>query len=170
MNINELNKDKEAPTVEEVPVEAPTKETINGKEYKIVLLDSYDGMDCWEYILKRILPSVGTAADAMQHDTLIDGSPTTFAEAMMHLSSKLDGSTFSTLSKVLLEGATVDGKPIDVNQEFKGNYGTWRKVLMLALKGNFSSFFDKGWGENLTSLMTMVAPQFKSSQSGSEQP
>lgn len=132
--------------------------TLREKEYSIKELEAYDGMDTWEYILQRVLPAVGTGLDAMkQEDDFMES--TTFTEAMMHLSNKLEGDTFRMLSVTLFEGATVDGEPLDPNQHFKANYGVWRQVLAHALKVNFSSFFDEGWSAGLKDLMAMVSPQ-----------
>lgn len=137
-----------------------TKNTIEikGEIYKIDLLDADDGLDLWENLMKVVLPSVGTGLDSMQHDPVLDGSPTTFTEAMSHLSNKLDGQTLKKISVVLLTNMEVDGKKVNWSEHFKGNYGSWRKVVKFALQENFSSFFEDGWVGGIQDLMAMVTP------------
>jgi hypothetical protein len=142
-----------------------TKNTIeiDGVSYKIDLLNAEDGLDLWENLMKVILPSVGTGLDSMQHDPIIDGSPTTFTEAMSHLSNRLDGQTLKRVSISLLTDMEVNGSKVNWSDHFKGNYGTWRKVVKFALKENFSSFFEDGWVDGVQDLMTMVSPVIGSS-------
>jgi len=149
---------KGTPEVKVEPEKVEGAITIRDKSYAIKALGALDGLDTWEYILQRILPAVGTGLDAMQQEEDFIES-TSFTEAMLHLSNKLEGETFRMLSITLLEGATVDGEPLDINEHFKGNYGVWRKVFAHALKVNFASFFDEGWSAGLKDLMTMVSPQ-----------
>lgn len=159
-NINDIvGKEKNKPTKTEVKVEAPLSKEINGKIYKIQLLNGEDGLDLWEFLLQKLLPSVGTGLDSMQHDSLMDGSPTTFAEAMIHLSTRLEGNTLKSISLSLFDGAAVDGKPLDFKEDFKGNYGAWRTLLAYAMKENFGSFFEEGWGEGIVSLMQLLPTQ-----------
>lgn len=135
---------------------------IKGEIYKIDLLDADDGLDLWENLMKVVLPSVGTGLDSMQHDPVLDGSPTTFTEAMSHLSNKLDGQTLKKISVVLLTDMEVDGKKVNWVEHFKGNYGAWRKVVKFALQENFSSFFEDGWVDGVQDLMAMVTPAMES--------
>ena len=160
-NINDLAKKIE----ETVEVELATNTiVISGKTYKIKPLKWEDGIDLWEFILKKLLPSIGNGLDRLQYDEALDGSPTTFAEACINLSRNLDGNTFKLLSISLFSGATVDGKPLDINEEFTANYNSWRKLFIFALKENFSSFFDEGWTQGLTSITTMLAPMMSQAQ------
>lgn len=132
--------------------------TIKDQVYKVKLLDADDGIDTWEFIMQKLLPSVGSGLDGMNHDDILHGAPTTFSEVMLHLSKQLDGNTLKALSLTVLEGLTVDGSPVEFKEHFKGNYGTWTKVLKFALQENFSSFFDEGWENMMTDLMGAVTP------------
>ena len=131
---------------------------IKGKWYKINLLPSEDGLELWEILMQKLLPSVGSGLDGMNHDAILDGSPTTFSEAFMHLSNKLDGNTLKLVSLNVLKGMTVDGVKVDQNKFFAGNYGTWLKVIKFALQENYSSFFEEGWTSALKDVMGMVNP------------
>jgi len=149
--------EKEVKKEEEV---LPNTIKLKGKLYKIEPMNGTDGLNLWEYILQRILPSVGTGLDTMQNKEDFVES-TTFTEAMMHLSNKLDGDSFKLISLAVFDNATVDGQPLDVDEEFKANYGTWRTLLVFALKVNFSSFFELGWAQGIKDLMALVSPQFQ---------
>lgn len=138
--------------------------TIRDKKFKIELLPSEEGLELWEYLMKKLLPSVGTGLDSMQHDSVMDGSPKTFSQAFGLLAEKLSGKDLKEISKNLFQGATVDGKPLDFNEQFKGNYGSWKSLLTFALKENFGSFFEEGWGDSLTGLVSLVVPQSQGSQ------
>lgn len=154
-NINDLMR-KVSDSVD--AVEAKNTITINDKLFKIKLLSFEDGIDLWENILKKLLPSVGAGLDRLQHDTVMDGSPTTFSDALIYLSRNLDGNTLKSYSTVLLHEATVDGEPLNINKEFTGNYGAWKKLFVFALTENFSSFFEEGWTDGIADLMAVVTP------------
>lgn len=132
--------------------------TLNDKVYKLKLLPFDEGMNLWEHIMRKLLPSVGSGLDRLSHNEVLDGSPTTFTEAMIHLSNNLDGSTFRNFSYVLFDGATVDGEPININAEFSGNYGVWKKLFAFAIKENYSSLFTEGWANGLQDVMALVSP------------
>lgn len=163
-SVHEFDKQETTEKKEEVKV-AGAKHTVElkGKIYKIELLNADDGLDMWEYLMQKLLPSVGHGLDAMGHDYEVDGSPQTFSRALATLATKLDGKDLRRISSTMLHGATVDGKPLDFKEEFKGNYGTWKSLLTFSIKENFGSFFEEGWGESLTGLMSLVIPQSESS-------
>lgn len=129
---------------------------IDGKTYKIVPLSWGDGIDLWENFLKKALPAIGSGLDGAFKDELQEKA--TFTEVMLHLSHNLDGSTLKNYSLVLFNKATVDGEPLNINEEFTGRYGVWMKLFAFAFVENFSSFFDEGWGDMFGSLVSLVAP------------
>lgn len=166
VNINELaRKAQEEVTGEKES--SSTKQTINinGKVYKIKLLSWEDSIDLWEHIMKKVMPSVGAGLDRLQHNELLDGSPTTFTEGFIHLSRNLDGDTFKNFSMVLFEGATVDGEPLKLSEQTSEFLSTWKKLFVFSLKENFKGFFEEGWETGLTDMMTMVAPMMSTNQS-----
>jgi len=165
-SINALSAAQDAANQVKEKLSAHTVE-IGGDVIKIVPLGGYDGLDMWEYLMKVLLPSVGTGLDSFQHDTVMDGSPTTFSEAMMHLSNKLEGNTLKNVSISLLSGMTVNGQKVDLDEWIGCNYGAWRQVLKFALTENFSSFFENGWVDGVQDLMAMVTPAMGST---SEEP
>lgn len=142
-------KAKQKVSEDKEPVKVKGSINIDNKIYNIKKLQWEDGVDLWEDMMKRGLPSIGSCLDRLQHDEL-DGSPTTFTEALINLSRNLEGSTLRSYSVVLFEDATVDGVEFDLNEEFTGNYGAWRKLLVFALKENFESFFDKDLVQGMT--------------------
>lgn len=141
--------------------------TLGDNTYKIKLLPWEDAMDLWEIIMKKVLPSVGAGLDYFQHDEL-DGSPSTFSTAFIHLAHNLDGETFKTFSYAILEGATVNGMPLVLKEQTSEFLKDWRKLFTFALKENFKGFFEEGWETGLSDLMTMVTPLMGQSDSQPE--
>ena len=129
---------------------------IKGDTYKIKLLSFEYGITVWEDIMKRLLPSIGNGLDQLQHNEL-DGNPNTFVYALTNISRQLDGEVLVRYSRALFEGATVNGEKLDINR-FTGNYGTWKKLFMFAIKENFSSFFEEGWTDSISNLTAMLTP------------
>ena len=132
---------------------------IKDKKYKIKPLPHNQGLMLINYIMRVVLPSVGSGFDGMRSAEEFEDS-TMFTEAMMHLSNKMSDDFLVTVSDTLLVGATVDGMPIDDNH-FSCNYGTWRGVVKFALTENFASFFEEGLAQVATDLIQLVSPQFK---------
>jgi hypothetical protein len=135
--------------------------TIGKDVYKVKILSASEGIATWEYLMKKLLPSVGTGLDSFRHDEVLDGSPTTFAEAFMHLSNRLDGNSLVSISGTLLAGLEVNGKEVDFDEHFKANYGSWAKVIKFALMENFESFFVDGWTTTLTDLVSLAVPMLE---------
>lgn len=152
---DKVSKDQEGSF--ENPLEKYTTK-IGDNKYKIVPLKGSIGLSLWEDIMSKLLPSLGSGLDQMQYNEVLDGSPTTFSEALIHLSRKLDGDTFDTYSKILFEGATVNDKPLDIDSHFSCNYGEWKKLFVFSLKENFQSFFEEGWADSLKDIMIMASP------------
>lgn len=133
---------------------------INGKKFKVKLLNADVGLDVFEFIVKTITPSIGVAFDGLKHDPMIHGVPTTITDMAVMLSAKLDGSTLSGLSDVLLEDLSVDGTVVNYRDYFKGNYGEWIKIFRFALGENFSTVFtESGLLDQMIQLKNMVFTQ-----------
>ena len=135
---------------------------IGDDTYKIKLLPFEHGINLWEDIMKRLLPSIGNGLDQLQHNEL-DGNPNTFSYALANLSRQLDGSVLKNYSQVLFHEATVNGQKLTLDH-FKGNYGSWRKLLVFAIKENFSSFFEEGWTDGLSQITAVLAPMMGSQE------
>lgn len=129
---------------------------IKGKIYKIKLVPWQQGIDLWELMVKKLLPSIGNFIDDRDADEL--DQVNTFTDAFVNISRNLDGRTLNLMTRVLLDGCTVDNKPIDLDAEFTGNYGNWIRLLIFALKENYGSFFGDGWQKGLlTDLLAKKA-------------
>lgn len=129
---------------------------IDGKTYKIKKLLWQDALDLLENITQVVAPSVGSLFDGMGRDEFEE--QTTFTEAMLHISNKLNGSTFTNYSLALFEGMTVDGQPFDITKTDADFLGAWRTLFIFAMKENFSSLFAGGWGTKLGEILDKVAP------------
>ena len=143
---------------------AKNSTTINGKLYKVVPLMAEDGLIVWENLLALLGPSIGVGIDSFNHNEIIDGSPTTFSEAILLLQRKLDGTQLVNYSREMLVGLQCDGDEVDWNKHFSANYGDWVQVIIFAMKENFQTFFtESGFGLNLQEMMSKVLPQPQSS-------
>lgn len=157
-NINkQKTTEQEVQDKKESPVASKNTIVLDGVTYKIKLMSWETGMEVWEHILKRLMPSVGSGLDRLQHNEL-DGSPTTFTEAFIHLSQNLDGDTLKLFSFDLLEGLTADGKPVVLSEQTTEFMGHWKKLFIFSLKENFKGFFDEGWATSLAEMVSMVTP------------
>lgn len=143
---------------------AKNSATINGHTYKIIPLMAEEGLVVWENLLALLGPSIGVGIDSYNHNEVIDGSPTTFSEAILLLQRKLDGTQLVNYSRELLIGLKCDGEEVDWNSHFSANYGSWTQVIIFAMKENFQSFFvASGFDLNLQSMMNKVLPRAQSS-------
>lgn len=159
--INQRISTEETPAVEApIEKEAPAKLKnltieINGDTYKIKLLPyKTEGIPLWEFMVERAGPAIGSFMDGMQGQNL-DEDSMVFTTTAMQLSAKLDGQVMMTISDTVLQGCTVNGKPIPEDQ-FDGNYGAWTQLVAFALKENYSSFFADGWMQGLQKIKTMA--------------
>jgi len=145
--------------------QAKNSTVINGRTYKVVPLMAEEGLIVWENLLALLGPSIGVGIDSFNHNEIIDGSPTTFSEAILVLQRKLDGSQLVNYSRELLTGLQCDGEEVDWNKHFSANYGDWTQVILFAMKENFQTFLtESGLGLNLQDLMNKVLPQPQSSK------
>jgi hypothetical protein len=156
-SVEDIGKSLQAGLDEE---KAKNSKTINGKVYKIKPLCARDGLVVWENLISLLGPSVGIGIDSFNHNEIIDGSPTTFSEAMLLLQRKLDGTQLVNYSEELFVGLKCDGDEVDWNTHFSSNYGDWMQVMILAMKENFQTFFtESGFDLNLQAMMSKVLPQ-----------
>lgn len=134
-----------------------TTTTINGKVFNVTPVKWEEGVVCFEYLLKTLAPAFGAFQDGLTYDPLLDeGRNTMFADSLSKLSENLDGNVLSLVSKSLLSSFTVDGTPQTL-EYFQANYGEYKQLLMFAIKMNYSSAFEGGWGEiaNLMATATL---------------
>jgi|26BtaG_2_1085354.scaffolds.fasta_scaffold05197_5 hypothetical protein len=130
-----------------------TKE-INGVNYTLHLLPATVGLKMSLEISKLLAPSIGASFDGLRHDELLHGAPKTFSDLATLLSTQLDKVDVADLISALLSNVEVDGKKINFDTHFRGNYGSMIQLVEFALRENFESFFtESGFQTRLMSLM-----------------
>lgn len=121
-----------------------TQETIGGKRYTIQKLNGWDAMDGWLLIMEMIGPVFGEVIDARNVDEeMMFEKQNTFREVLTIVTSKLRTPEMKTLMYQMLEGATVDGEKLNVEEHFRGNVHHMQELVIYALKENFQGFFTE---------------------------
>lgn len=122
-----------------------TQETIGGKRYTIQKLNGWDAWDGWTLILSTIAPIFGEVLDSRNVDEeMMFEKQHTFKEVLTILTHNIRKPEMRVLINQMLQGATVDGLPLDVDKEFgNGNVHNMQQVIIYAMKENFEGFFTE---------------------------
>lgn len=113
------------------------QKTIGKNKYQIQLLPARKGLATAMRLSKVILPALGSSFDALDST---DG--TGFTRVALLLVEQADQIDVVDLVDVLLENAAVNGKELNFDEQFLGNYGEMVEVLEFAIRENFESFFE----------------------------
>lgn len=145
---------------------APKKENIlgsnsielKGKVYELTPLLADDGLETWSYILKIILPSLGSHFDSIKEEAEFGVSEGALQKAIAQLTTSLQTGDLTLLSTVLFKDAKVDGELFEFREEFSQNYYSWMKLFKFGLEVNFRSFFEEGLGELVKEMRGLMSP------------
>lgn len=109
---------------------------INGHEYQIYLLRASDGL--------RIAQKLSTIVASMFEGTANeDGEMAVdFGKIAKTISTEISEKDMNDIIGKLLKDVTIDGRGIDFEEYFSGNYGELFQAVSFALQENFGSFFD----------------------------
>lgn len=135
---------------------------IGDKTYGIQLLPATAGLQLGNRLIKGFAPTLGVFLDN-EENTEFSLEQTLFTDAAIALTRHMDDMDVVAIIKGMLAGLTCNAKPVEFDQEFRGNYGTLMAIVEFALKENFSDFFTdylkaKGLDtETLRSLMVRKA-------------
>lgn len=108
--------------------------TINGKEFQIYLLRAGEGVLLAKK-LSGLVASFLTTND--EGEVTID-----FSKIAEGLSESLSEKDFVEIINKLLKELAVDGRQINFDDYFSGNYGELVQILSFAIQENFGSFFE----------------------------
>ena len=106
-----------------------------------------DGTEIQIYVLKAQIGIAmaqklsGLAATFLDKDDKGDIS-LDFGKVFKSLSTELKAEELDAILRSLLSGLAIDGKDVDYDEYFAGNYGFLVKVVTFALQENFGSFFE----------------------------
>lgn len=112
------------------------------KKVQIYRLPASEGIVHGTKLLKLVLPVLGGLADEIFSEESTKDVPQTFSEMAQRVLMQLDSFDAVALIKRLLKDASVNGKAIDFDEYFMGNYGELVLIVEFALKENFKSFFE----------------------------
>jgi len=126
------------------PEEFFTQDTIGGKRYNIQKLNGWDAMDGWLLVLETIGPVFGEVIDARNVDEeMMFEQKHTFREVLTIVTSKLRTPEMRNLIAKMLNGATVDGERLNIDEHFRGEVHRFQELVVYALKENFQGFFTE---------------------------
>lgn len=122
-----------------------TQNVIGGKRYTIQKLNGWDAWDGWALILKIIGPVFGEVIDSRNVDEeMMFEKQNTFKEVLTIVTSKIGEPEMRSLIAQMLQGATVDGMPLDINKDFgAGNIHHMQALIVYAMQENFQGFFTE---------------------------
>ncbi len=109
-----------------------SEKQINGKDVKIVLVGTLDGIKITTQLAKVVFPVIGTMQSGKKNIVEI-------VSAALEHADEID---LEFIIKKVFDGATVDEFPIKPDTYFSGNYGELVDFLAFALEANFGSFFE----------------------------
>lgn len=109
------------------------KTTIMGREVQIYILKASIGVA----MTHKLGGIVAGFFDSKSEEITID-----FGRIADSLSTKLPYEELDMMIKALISGIAIDGKDVDFEEEFAGNYGFLMKIITYALEENFGSFFE----------------------------
>lgn len=118
------------------PFDNIAKETIDGHEFQINKLRTSALLRHGTKLAKVIIPLL--AEKAMQ-DQLEQVDYSLLADLLVE---NIDELNLEELTPILLAQATVGGKPLNVEEFFRGKFMTLVKVIKWAIAENFLNFFD----------------------------
>ena len=148
-NIDQINKEAGIATTK-----------INDVDYTIALLPATVGLAMSLEISKLIAPSIGSTVDGLRHDEVMHGAPATFSDLAEKLVGQMGKVNVVAMINSLLGKTEVDGKVINFDTHFRGNYGSMFQLVEFALRENFESFFTgSGLQTRFQTIMATMAPQ-----------
>lgn len=113
---------------------------IDGVSYQAVKLAAGTAFLHGTFLLKSILPSIGSGLDGLRAEEW--DTPSTFTEMALHLCSRLDEERVLKIVKDLCSELYADGKKVNFDDYFSGQLDALLLVLEWLFKENFGSFFS----------------------------
>lgn len=117
---------------------------IKGKTYVIELLPATQAFAVAIQLSKVFLPAIGALVDGTQKQgSVLPEDDNLFTDAAVLLVGQLENVSILDLVSLLTQKITVDGKPINIDNDFKGNLGGLVRLLEYVLTENCGDlFFD----------------------------
>jgi hypothetical protein len=146
---------------------------IKGKTYVIELLPATQAFAVAIQLAKVCLPAVGALVDGgSKQDLVLPEDDNLWTDAAVLLVGQLENVSILDLVKLLTQKITVDGKAINVDEDFKGNLGGLVRLLEYILKENVGDFFIEylqAKGISTQSLMGLLEKKEETSKESSNE-
>lgn len=148
----------------------------DGDVYQLRLLSYKETAVAWTKALALLTPTVAASVDEIQQYNKandrakadeedgyeVDQPVFNFFDIAVVFAQQMDKPLFHEMSDLLLKYVTKNGKPIDPEDEFRGKFNLYLKLLEFSFKANLYSPFvkwleDQGFLQILTSLQPLLS-------------
>lgn len=115
---------------------------IKGKTYTIELLPATQAFAVAIQLSKVFLPAIGALVDGTsKQGAILPEDDNLFTDAAVLLVGQMENISILDLVTLLTQKITVDGKAVNIDEDFKGNLGGLVRLLEYVLKENVGDFF-----------------------------
>jgi len=104
----------------------------------LYLLRAFRGLFLARQLGKVLLPVLGSFMAPTEED---EDPSVDFSRVAETLVESIDSIDVESLVKELLDGITIDGIEVDLDEYFMANYGLLLEIVAFSLQENFQSFF-----------------------------
>jgi len=120
------------------------QKNIGSDVYTLELLPTIIGLKVTAKLTTLFAPVLGSMADSSESKPFImPEEDATWSQAALLLVGQMDKVDVVDLIVVLLSSIKKNGQAVDIDQDFKGEYGDLLELVVFSLKENFGSFFTK---------------------------
>jgi hypothetical protein len=131
-----------------------TQKTIDNKIYTIELFTTTKGIQIAAEIFKLIGPSAGNMVDSMKAEAEFSlDNQYIFTTVIQLLVDRLGEADVAAFVQALVSGVQCNGKPIDYETHFRGNYPLLVELIIWTLQENYKGSF--------TSLLKKMMPELE---------
>lgn len=120
----------------------------------LYLLRAFRGLFLARQLGKVLLPVLGSFMAPTEEEEDEDPS-VDFSKVAETLVESIDSIDVESLVKELLDGITIDGIEVNLDEYFMANYGLLLEIVAFSLQENFQSFFTSSVFKSLSGKMPL---------------
>jgi hypothetical protein len=127
------------------PADFFNQKEIGGDRYNITALNGWDAWDGWTIIMETVAPVFGEVLDSrnIDEEVAMFEKQNTFREILTIVSLNVGKPAMRNLIATMLQGATCNGNPVDINKDFTGKAHRMMELIVHAMEVNFKGFFTE---------------------------
>jgi hypothetical protein len=130
---------------------------IKGTDYTINVLPALPAYILGVELMETLLPSIGSASDnGLNIEEILPEDRAVFTQVAVYLVKSLKDLDKVTIIQQLLEGATMNGQPLDLILGMRGKVSDLAFLIEFALKENFTDFFIEYIKDRVTDLPSLI--------------